>query len=211
MTTRRACHRRAAGVVVALLLASCGKKEQPAPQARAETPPPTIATTTLPPPPTPVPTPPPVWRTTHWGMKKAEVLAALPGEAQKLPKPVPFGKAQAGAGTLEGSSDLTIPSYETEGVAFRVLFGFEGDALNRVHLSAIKPGASTCDDLEKRLTEKYSKPARRERPEGSLRQEAITWTMPEQTITLTCSGVASLGFLQLTLDYRAPETQTATK
>ena len=208
MTVRQAS-RRVAGTLVVLLFVTC-KKEQPAP-ARQETPPPTTVTTTLPPPPTPVPTPPPVWRTTHWGMKKAEVLAALPGEVQKLEKPVPFGRAQAGAGTLEGQSDLTIPSYETEGAAFHVLFGFEGEALNRVHLAAIKAGPSTCADLEKALAEKHSAPTSRERLEGSLRGNAITWTKPEQTIVLTCTGVASLGFQTVTLDYKAPEAKTATR
>jgi hypothetical protein len=142
-------------------------------------------------------------------MKKAEVLAALPGEAQKLEKPVPFGKAQAGSGALEGTSDLSIPSYEMDGVAFRVLFGFEADALNRVHLYALKPGPSTCDDFVKSLAEKHGAAESRERPEGSLRLEAITWKKPDQTITLTCSGVASLGFQQVTLDYKAPEAKTA--
>jgi hypothetical protein len=208
MPTRRTCHRCARGLLVVGLLTACGKKEQPAPQAQETPPPTTVAATTLPPPPTPVPTPPPVWRTTHWGMKKAEVLAALP-EAQKLPNPVPFGKAQAGAGTLEGTSDLTIPSYEMEGVPFRVLFGFEADALNRVHLYAIKPGPSTCDDFVKSLAEKHGAAVSRERPEGSLKFEAITWKKTDQTITLTCSGVASLGFQQVTLDYKAPEAQTA--
>ena len=144
-------------------------------------------------------------------MKKAEVLAALPGEAQKLATPVPFGRAQAGSGTPEGSSDLTIPSYEMEGVQFRVLFGFEADALNRVHLYALKPGPSTCDDFVKGLAEKLGAAVSRERPEGSLKLEAITWSKPDQTITLTCSGVASLGFQQVTLDYKAPEAKTAAK
>jgi hypothetical protein len=139
-------------------------------------------------------------------MTKEEVLAAFPGEAQKLPKPVPFGQAKAGTGALEGTSDVSIPAYETDGVTFRVLFGFAGDALDRVHLAAAKAGPSTCGDLERALSAKHAAPAGREAMEGSLRGERIIWQRPDQTITLACAGVASLGFQTVTLDYAAPRT-----
>lgn len=192
------------GLLALAALPSCAKKEQPAPQARTPETPSAATTTTLPPPPTTVPTPPPVWRTTHWGMTKKEVLAALPGEAQRLAQPAAFAQPQPGSSIPAGSSDLSIPAYEADGATFRVLFGFDADALNRVHLSAVKPGAATCGDLEKALTEKHAAPAQRASTGSSLKGEEITWKRPDQTIILNCAGVASLGFLTVTLDYMAP-------
>jgi hypothetical protein len=196
-----------ASLVVPVVLVSCKAKEPP-PQARTqETPPPTTAapTTTLPSP-TPVPTPPPVWRTTHWGMTKDEVLAALPGEAQKLAVPVQIGPSRPG-----GSSDLTIPAYEVAGVKFRVLFGFEAEALNGVHLSLSKAEFDTCSDVEKVLTEKHSAPAQRENTGTSLKGEQITWKLPDQTIILGCAGVPSLGYRSVSVDYLAPNVEVAKK
>jgi hypothetical protein len=140
-------------------------------------------------------------------MTKEEVLAAFPGEAQRLPKPVPFGQAKAGTGLLEGTSDVSIPAYESDGVTFRVLFGFAGNALERVHLSAAKAGPATCGDLERALSTKHTSPSGRETMEGSLRGERIIWQRPDQTITLGCAGVASLGFQTVTLDYAAPRPE----
>lgn len=194
------------GVLLPLALTSCGKKEQPAPPVETRPAPPTAAptTTTIPPPPTPAPTPPPVWRTTHWGMSKKQVLAALPGEAQPLAQAADFAQPQLGSSLARGTSDLTIPAYEVDGTTFRVLFGFESDALNRVHLSAVKPGSNSCANLEKSLTTQHSEPAQRGTTGTSLKSQEITWKRPDQTIVLTCGGVASLGFQTVTLDYLAP-------
>jgi hypothetical protein len=202
--TSPACRRFAlAGLLLPVALASCGKKEPPASPAPGPTTPSAATTTTLPPP-TTVPTPPPVWRTTRWGMTRDEVLAALPGEAQRLSPPAPFAQPQPGSSLPAGSSDLAIPAYEAEGTKFRVLFGFAADALDRVHLSAIKPGAATCGDLEKALTEKHSAPSQRGNTGTSLKGEEITWRRPDQTIILGCAGIANLGFQKVTLDYLAP-------
>ncbi len=201
-----------ASLLVPLALASCGKKEPPAPVARAsEAPTVVTTTTTLPPPPTTVPTPPPVWRTSHWGMTRDEVLKAFPGEAQKLAQPAPFAQPQPGSSLGGGSGDLAIPSYEADGATFRVLFGFESKALDRVHLSAVKPGAATCEDVEKALTAKHGEPAQRGKTGSSLKGDEITWKLPDQTIVLSCAGVASLGFLTVTVDYLAPAAETAKK
>src|SRR4051812_31805756 len=121
LTFRRAGRRHLVGVLaVSMAVYACRAKEETrtaqAPPSTVATPPPTMATnttttTTLPP-------PPPVWRGVRWGQKKAEVLAAFPGEAQRLPQPAPFGQARP------GTTDLAIPSFESDGTQFRVLFGF---------------------------------------------------------------------------------------
>lgn len=137
-------------------------------------------------------------------MTKDEVRAAFPGEAQRLAPPAAFAQPQPGSSIPAGSSSLGIPAYEADGTTFRVLFGFEKDALDRVQMSAVKPAASTCSDLEKLLTEKHSPPSQRRSTGSSLKGEEITWKRPDQTITLSCAGVPSLGFLTATVDYMAP-------
>lgn len=197
---------RLALVVVAVpaLLASCAKKEEPPPVAQQATPTTAPATTLPPPTPTPVPTPPPVWRTARWGMTRAEVLAAFPKEAQRLGQPADFAQPQPGSSLAAGSSDVAIPAYQADGATFRVLFGFGADALNRIHLGAVKPVPATCGDLEKALTARHSAPAQRTATGSSLKGEEIVWRLPDQTIVLGCAGVASLGFVTVTLDHLAP-------
>lgn len=131
-------------------------------------------------------------------MTKAEVLAAFPGEAQRLARPADF------VPRTEGSTDVAIPAYEIDGMKFQVLFGFESDALNRVHLSAVKAGDTTCRDLEELLTEKHSAPSDRSSTQTTLRGEQIVWKQPDQTITLACTEARSLGYRTVTLDYTAP-------
>jgi hypothetical protein len=182
-------------LAVAVLAAGCGTKEQPAPPqaapSAAATAAPVVTTTTT-------TLPPPVWRTVRWGLTKDEVLAALPGEAQRLGTPAAYGPS------VPGSTDVAIPSYEADGAAFRVLFGFADTGLDRIHLSAIKPGDSTCADLEQKLTERYAAPAARNAVGTSLRGEEIVWKRPDQTVTLACSGVSSLGFHSVSLMYTPP-------
>jgi len=210
MISSRTRRRFALGsLVVPVLFVSCGKKEQPAPPVVTQEAPPTAAPTTTLPPPTAVPTPPPVWRTSHWGMTREEVLAAFPGEAQRLDKTAEFAQPQPGSSLLAGSSDVTIPAYEADGARFRVLFGFEADTLNRVHLSALKPVATTCGDVEKALTAKHAAPLQRSRTGTSLRGDEITWNRPDQTIVLACAGIPNLGFQTVTLDYMAPSKDVA--
>jgi len=185
-------------LMVSAVLAACGTKEQAAPPVSTrETPSsaaPTTTTTTT----TTVPSPPPVWGSARWGMTKDEVLAAFPGEAQRLATPADFGPPSG------GSTDVAIPAYEIDGMKFRVLFGFESDALNRVRLSAVKAGAATCGDLEKLLTEKHSAPSDRSTSQTTVRGEQIVWKRPEQTITLACTEAPSLGYRTVTLDYTVP-------
>ena len=185
----------AVGLVVLALLPGCRNKEQPAPLPSAVPPPaataPTTTTTTLPP-------PPPAWRGARWGMTKDEVLATFPGEATRLAQPAPFGPA------TPGSSDVAIPAWDGAGAQFRVLFGFDGPRLGRVHLNAIKPGDNTCGDVEKSLTAELGAPAGRNNTGTSLRGEEIVWKHPDHTITLSCAGVHSLGFRSVTLAYRPP-------
>jgi hypothetical protein len=184
-------------LVVPALLAACGTKEQaPPPVTIQQAPPSTVpATTTTT---TTIPSPPPVWRSARWGMTKDEVIAAFPGEAQRLAQPADFGPPGA------GSTDVAIPAYEIDGMKFRVLFGFESDALNHVHLSAIKATDTTCSDLEKLLTEKHSAPSDRSHTQTTLRGEQVVWKRPEQTITLACTEAPGLGYRSVTLDYTAP-------
>ena len=181
---------------VVAVLAACGTKEQPAPQASPQQAPASVAPTTTTT--TTVPTPPPVWRAARWGMTKDEVLAAFPGEAQRLEKPAAFGPP------TPGSSDIAIPAYDADGVTVRVLFGFESNALNRIHLFAAKPGDATCGDVEKAVTAKHAAPAARNNTGTSLRGEEIVWKSPDQTITLWCAGVFALGFRSVTLMYTPP-------
>jgi len=187
-----------ASLIVPVLIAACAKKEQgPPPTTVQQGPPSTVpATTTTTT--TTVPSPPPVWRSAHWGMTKNEVLAAFPAEAQRLAQPADLGAAGA------GSTDVAIPAYESEGMKFRVLFGFEADALNRIHLSAIKPAETACGDLEKVLTEKHSAPSERSHTQTTVRGEQIVWKGPEETITLACTEAPGLGFRSVMLDYAAP-------
>jgi hypothetical protein len=198
----------AVAVPALALAAACKAKEQPVAQA---TPPPTTVapTTTTLPPPTTIATPPPVWRAARWGMTKKEVLEAFPGEAEKLATAASFAQPQPGSSLVAGSSDVGITAFEMEGSRFRVLFGFDADALNRIHLSAAKAGAATCEDVEKTLTAQHARPALREKTGGSLRGDEITWKLPDQTITLSCAGVRSLGFQTVTLDFLAPAQSVA--
>lgn len=195
----------AALLAAPLLSVSCKKKEEPAPVAQQQPTATTAPTTTLPPPtPTAIPTPPPVWRDARWGMTRKEVLAAFPKEARKLDQPADFAQPQPGSSLSTGSSDVAIPAYEAYGTTFRVLFGFAGDALDRVHLAAAKPSAATCGDVEKAISESQTAPPQRAKTGSSLKGEEVTWRLPDQTIVLNCSGVPSLGFVNVTLDHLKP-------
>jgi hypothetical protein len=198
-TVRTRRHLTLVSLVVPAFLAACGTKEQASPPATTQAGPPSAApitttTTTT----TTVPSPPSVWRAARWGMTKGQVLAAFPREAQRLAQPANFGPPSG------GSTDVAIPAYEINGMTFRVLFGFEPDVLNRVHLSAVKAGATTCSDLEKLLTEKYSAPSDRSNTQTNLRSEQIFWKQSEQTITLACTEAPDLGYRSVTLDYTVP-------
>ncbi len=205
MLSTRASHRLAFIVAFApVLLASCAKKEERKPVVQEAAPTAAPSTPTPAPPPTPTPTPPPVWRTARWGMTRSELLAAFPREAQKLDRSADFAKPQPGSTLAAGSSDIAIPTYKADDATFRVLFGFESNRLNRIHLTAVRPGLDTCGELEKALSERNSVPPQRQRTGSSLKGEEITWTLPDQTIVLGCGGVASLGFVTVSLDYLAP-------
>jgi len=198
MSVPRACRRLALGVlVVPAVLAACRSKEPAPPPVSTPAPTPTAAavtTTTT----TTIPSPPPVWGAARWGMTKAEVLAAFPGQAQPLVPPAQFGPQ------VPGSSDVAIAEYDMDGHKFRVLFGFEVDALNRVYLSAIKAAEGTCGDLEKSLSEKNGAPADRSTTQTNVRLEQIVWKRPDQTITLGCSEMPGLGYRSVTLDHTTP-------
>ena len=182
-------------LIVSAALAGCQAKEQAASPPPA--PPTTVAAATTTTTTTLMPEPPPVWRAARWGMKKAELLGAFPGEARRPATPADFGQPRPGA------SDVVIPTYEADGTTFRVLFGFGTDGLGRIQLSAVTPSASTCEDLEKRLTEEHGKASSRNDTGTSLRGQEALWTMPAETITLACSERPSLGYRSVTLDYVA--------
>ena len=177
--------------------AACGPKEQaaspppPPPPVAAAT---TTSTTTT----TTMPAPPPAWRAARWGMKKPELLAAFPGEAQKLAPPVDFGQPRP------GPSDVGIPAYEADGATYRVLFGVGPDGLGRIQLTALKPPVAACEDLEKRLTDANGKPSSRGETGGSLPGQEVVWTTPVARIALACAEKAALNFRTVTLDYTPP-------
>ena len=183
-------------LATAVTLSACKPKEQ------AATPPPpttvaaaTTSTTTTT---TTMPAPPPAWRTARWGMKKAEVLAAFPGEAQKLAAPVDFGQPRP------GPSDIGIPAYEADGATFRVLFGFGAAGLGRIQMTALKPSSAACEDIEKRLTDENGKPSARGETGGSLPGQEIVWTTPVARIALACAEKLALNFRTVSLDYTPP-------
>jgi hypothetical protein len=187
------------GSLVAAALMACGPKEQASTPATTQPAPPSaapIATTTTTA--TTMPPPPSAWRGARWGMTKAEVLTAFPSEAQRLAQPANFGPP------VGGSTDLAIPTYDINGMTFRVLFGFEANGLSHIRLSAVKPGAATCSDLEKVLTEKHSAPSDRNTLQTNVKTEQVIWKQPEATITLGCTEAADLGFRSVTLDYTVP-------
>ena len=197
MCVVRTRSRLALGVLIlTAVLAACRAKEQAPPPTTLPPPPSTAAVTTTTT--STIPSPPPVWGAAHWGMTKAQVLAAFPGQAQPLTPPVQFGPQ------VPGASDVAIAEHEMDGHKFRVLFGFEGDALNRVYLSAIKPAEGTCGDLEKSLTDRNGAPADRSTTQTNVRLEQTVWRRPEQTITLGCSEMAGLGYRSVTLDHTTP-------
>lgn len=210
MTIRPAAGRIAlAGLLVPFVLTSCKGKDKVAEQPSAP-PPTTMVQATPPPPPTAAPTPPPIWKAAHWGMTKEELLAAFAGEAQPLPQAASFSQPQPGSSLTGGTSDVGIPALDAHGARFRVLFGFgSSGALDRVQLAAVKAGPHTCEDLEKELTQAHAAPAQRGSIGTSLRGEEIVWKKRDQTVTLVCTGVASLGFQTVTLDYAAPAQQAA--
>ena len=145
-----------------------------------------------------MPAPPPAWRAAHWGAKKTELLAAFPGEAQKLAAPVDFGQPRP------GPSDIAIPAYEADGSTFRVLFGFGAEGLSRIQLTALKPSADACEDLEKRLTGENGKASSRGETGGSLPGQEIVWTTPTARIALACAEKPSLNFRKVALEYTPP-------
>src|SRR5262245_29591638 len=104
----------AAAVLVGI---ACGKKEAPPPPTTTLPPTtlaaPTTTTTTT----TTLPSPPAAWKAARWGMTRAEVLKAFPGQAKALAPTVDFGPPNG------GPSDLGIPVYEEAGLTYRVLFG----------------------------------------------------------------------------------------
>jgi hypothetical protein len=183
-------------LAVAAGLASCKGKEAP-PAAQATVAPPSAPPATTLPPTTTTTLPAPVWRSVRWNMTKPEVIAAFPGEAQQLATPAEFGQGTA-------SSDVAIPAYELAGVKFRVLFGFEAQGLNRIHLSAGKADDETCGHIEKALTDKHGAPAQRENTGTTLRGRQMAWKLPDQTIVLACAGNRALAFYAVTVDYRTP-------
>jgi hypothetical protein len=194
--------RRARRDALAVLLITTAALSACKPKEQAATPPPpttvaaaTTSTTTTT---TTMPAPPPAWRTARWGMKKAELLAALPGEAQKLATPVDFGQPRP------GPSDIGIPAYEADGSTFRVLFGFGAAGLGRIQMTALKPSSAACEDIEKRLTDENGKPSARGETGGSLPGQEIVWTTPVARIALACAEKLALNFRTVSLDYTPP-------
>jgi hypothetical protein len=191
--------RRFAAVALPLLAAACTREPAPAPPASAPatTPAPAATTTTT----TTTTLPPPVWRTVRWGMSREEVLAALPGEAKRLPRPEAFGQPTPGAAEVAIHEMAAGPHGRH---AYRALFGFGTGGLDRIHLVASKPTYDTCGEVERELTERHGAPSRRNEIATSLRGEAVVWTLPAETITLACTEKPSLGFRSVTVDRVPP-------
>ncbi|HET9316190.1 MAG TPA: hypothetical protein VFQ51_11420, partial [Vicinamibacteria bacterium] len=114
---------------------------------------------------------------------------------------------QHGSSLAAGSGEVAIPSYEGDGAAFRVLFGFQQDALDRIHFAVPKATISTCGDIEKAVTDAHGAPGKRSPTGTSLKGEEVVWTLPDQTIVLSCAGIARLGFVTASLDRLAPSSK----
>lgn len=187
---------RRAVLLLPLLAAGCGTREPaPAPQASGAAP----ATTLAPAPTTTTTTlPPPVWRTVRWGMTREEVLAAFPGEARRLPQPENFGQPTPGV------TDVAIQEMAEGERRYRALFGFAASGLDRIHLVVPKPTYDTCGEIERELTAAHGAPAARRAIVASVPGQAVSWTLPAQTITLACTEKPSLGFRAVTLDRTPP-------
>jgi len=186
-------------VALAAALAACGKKE--------EAPPPTTlplgtvaTTTTTTTTTTTMPSPPPAWKAARWGMSRADVLTAFPGQAQRLSPTVDFGPPKA------GPADLGILSYPGDGgLAYRVLFGFAGEKLDRIQLSALKPGSGACEDVDKAVSDAHAgvRPAR-DSNQTNVKTDTTSWKGAEAAITLTCTENRVLNFRTLVLEYTPP-------
>jgi len=114
------------------------------------------------------------WRNASWGMTESQVLAAFPGEAVRLEKPDKYKKAIATIG---------IPTFNVEGVPFKVRFGFANAKLTMINLSAehLALAQVRYDQLKQTLTEKYGHPLTDR--ETSIGPEA-TWKTPVNLISL---------------------------
>jgi hypothetical protein len=191
-----------AALALAVLAAACTREPAPAPQASppAETLAPAATTTT-----TTTTLPPPVWRTVRWGMSREEVLAALPGEAKRLPAPEAFGQPTPGA------AEVAIHEMREGQHPYRTLFGFGPSGLDRIHMVAAKPTYDTCGEIERGLAAKHGAPSARNEIATSLRGEAVVWTLPAETITLACTERPSLGYRSVTVDHVPPSAASASR
>jgi hypothetical protein len=191
--------RLAVAPLAAAVVVACGKKEAPPPPATT-LPPTTLAvTTTTTTTTTTLPSPPAAWKAARWGMTRAEVLKAFPGQAKALAPTVDFGPPNG------GPSDLGIPAYEEGGLSYRVLFGFPSDKLGRIQLSSAKPPSGACTDVEKAVGAEHPGVApERSTTQTNVRTDVVAWRAPEGAITLTCTENTTLGFRSLTLEYAPP-------
>ena len=89
-------------------------------------------------------------------------------------------------------------------IRYRALFGFGDGKLDRIHLVVPKAAYETCGDVERELTGRHGAPAGRSEIATSLRGEAVTWSLADQTIVLACTEKPSLGFRSVTIDRTPP-------
>ena len=192
------------GVLIAVSAAgACGRRDDaaaPAPDAATATTTTTTSTTTT----TTTLPPPPVWRGARWGMTPEEVLAAFAGQAQRPAEPPSFVLGPPGV------AEVVVPAHDEDGAKFRVLFGFAGSGsrLGRIQLAAARAQPETCYDVEQRLVGEHGEPSSRRDAATSVQTREVAWTLPAQTITLTCVDKPSLGFRTVTLDYAAAADRT---
>jgi hypothetical protein len=127
----------------------------------------------------------PAWREAKWGMTEEEVLAAFPGEARRLPKPVVFSE--------QATATLEIPSVDVAGKPYNVTFQFSPATRKLVHIqlkheSDTAPISVMFDELRTRLIEKYGQPA--DHSEGGDTRD-ITWFQNDTEIQLALIDLIS--------------------
>jgi hypothetical protein len=123
--------------------------------------------------------PPHDWPTLRWGMTEAEVLAALPGQAQRLEPPERLADGRVVSVGFEPQA--------VEGVPFRVRFVFEAGRLVILSLKSL-PGrpadGADYDRLRARFTERLHDAGTERRDATATDYRHARWDLPGEHLDL---------------------------
>lgn len=132
----------------------------------------------------------PGWRETRWGMTEDEVLAAMKGEANRVPTP------RERAGRVEA---LEIPQYAIGPYRFKVTFNFTEGKLVGVILTGDKDSPVSYPGVKDMVVAKYGAPAS-ESPTAIGRH--AQWNFPSTRIAL--AEIRAPGLTIISLSYSPP-------